>query len=264
MNMNNDHQSVVKTFFNHEVNSYFKNFHSFKSGNHYRFHRRVELTKLAAQDCACCHLLECSSGTGEITREILLHNTVKYADIVDISPKMLVHTQQLINADTEISNHNLTINNLTINFIETDIFTFLKQAQTQNQFYDLVLCLGLIAHTGKLTELLQLIYPCLQPKGHILLQSSLLDHWGFKLVRNLTKAKYIRQKGYAITDFYLQDLVDTAQNCGFTVLNQHRFGFYFPFGDNLWKWGNFYLEKSMEQIADKIGSDVILVLEKNQ
>jgi SAM-dependent methyltransferase len=257
--MNDDHQSVVKTFFNHEVNSYFKNFHSLKSGNHYRFQRRIELVKIAAKDFAYCHLLECSSGTGEITREILLQNTVNYADIVDISPKMLAHTQQLLTIERDNFHHNLAIN-----FIEADIFTFLNQAQTQDQFYDLVLCLGLIAHTGKLKELLQLIYPCLQPKGHILLQSSLLDHWGFKLVRNLTTEKYICQKGYAITDFYLQDIIDTAQNCGFTIVKQHRFGFYFPFGDNLWKWGNFYLEKFMEKIADKMGCDVILVLEKNQ
>jgi len=256
--MSHKHHLLVKDFFNEQVSSYFQNFLRLKSGNHYRFQNRTELVKLLANDFNKCSLLECSSGTGEITKAILDQNDVRYADIVDISPKMLTHAKELIYTD---KNNDSGLEQQ-IHFIESDIFDFLKKAQVDGKSYDLILCIGLIAHTGRLQELLHLIHPCLKTKGRLILQSSLLDHWGVKIVRRITRNKYIRQKGYSIIDFYLQDILNTINNCGFSVAEQCRFGFYFPFGDNLWKWGNFYLEKSMEGIAKKMGSDILLVLEK--
>jgi len=251
--MSQKHQGPVKVFFNEQVDSYHTNFLNFKSGNHYRFQRRVQLANFLAKEFKNCRLLDCSCGTGEITKAIIVGNNVKYADIVDISPQMLDYAQRIISSESSAQNQ--------INFVESDIFDFLKSPFLTSTSYDLVLCLGLIAHTGRLKELLQLIHPHLNPNGRVLLQSSLLNHWGFYLVRKFTQERYFRQKGYYITNFYLDEIIQTAEDCGFSIVGQERFGFYFPFGDNLWQWGNFYLEKSMDIFLSIMGAEVILALE---
>ena len=70
-------------------------------------------------------------------------------------------------------------------FVQSDVFDF----KPSDARFDLILCLGLIAHTGRLDILLPHLKSMVTPRGRIILQTTLTDHLGTRIVRALTSAK---------------------------------------------------------------------------
>src|SRR5207249_961362 len=89
------------------------------------------------------------------------------------------------------------IANTELEFIRSDVFNF-KPADSG---FDLVLCLGLIAHVGRLDILLSHLKSMLAPGGHIILQTTLTDHVGTRIVRALTARRELAKRGYRISWF---------------------------------------------------------------
>jgi hypothetical protein len=118
----------------------------------------------------------------------------------------------------------------------------------------------LIAHTGRLDNLLAGLKTLLSSNGSILLQSSLFDHVGTKVVRALTRERYYRQHGYRITYFHHQDIVRAAQNARLEAVAVRRFTFGFPFGDRFWAGMNYRLEQKMQNWAKLHGAEAMYLL----
>ena len=72
-----------------------------------------------------------------------------------------------------------------IEFVQSDVFNF----KPSDSRFDLILCLGLIAHTGGLDILLPHLKSMLTPGGRIILQTTLTDHVGTRIVRALTSRR---------------------------------------------------------------------------
>jgi hypothetical protein len=145
---------------------------------------------------------------------------------------------------------------------ENDIFNFLGQSIQEQKKYDLILCLGLVAHVGNLHLLLDLLFQCLEPKtGKLILQTTLLDHFGTRCLRKLTADRYSREKGYSISYFYLHDVISLAKTKGLSASQIERFGLNIPGADRLFPAGNFYLEKWTRSWQQKYGSEALIVLE---
>jgi len=250
----NSDKAAVQNFFTNSATDYAKLFHLRRTGRNFCFRERLGLAAQITTGITG-RLLDCACGTGEITTIILSSGRFTSATVVDLSPRMLEAAQQRIGIELK----DLRIGRL--EFISSDIFEF--TAQPHAEHYDLILCLGLIAHTGRLGELLRDLKTLLSPNGSILLQSSLLDHVGTKIVRALTRERYFRQHGYRISYFRHQDILEAARIAGLKASVVRRFTFGFPFGDRFWPGMNYLMEKGMRNWAERNGAEAMYLLQHN-
>lgn len=239
---------------NDAVAAYFENlpqihkrqFAETASGASFYFRTRLRLTcELAAASSG--RLLDCAAGTGQITCALLKTGRFSRATVVDISPAMLQSAKELLTSQ---------ITNAALEFVHSDVFNL----RASDSRFDLILCLGLIAHTGRLAILLPHLRSMLMPGGRIILQTTLLDHLGTRITRALSSQRELAQRGYRISWFSQRDIADACHNAGLEVLEMRRHSLGIPFGDRLWPWANFQLERRLEIWARRHGADAIYLL----
>src|ERR1044071_2930633 len=106
------------------------------SGASFNFQMRLRLAcELAGASAG--GLLDCAAGTGEISCALLKSGRFTHATVLDISPAMLQKARELLR---------LEITNTQLEFVRSDVFDF----EPDDSPFDLILCLGLIAHVGRL------------------------------------------------------------------------------------------------------------------
>ncbi len=219
------------------------------SGASFNFRKRLTLTcELAGASAG--RLLDCGAGTGEITCALLKSGRFSHATIVDISSAMLQSAKELLSSQ---------ITNTELEFVHSDVFNF----KPPDSRFDLVLCLGLIAHIGRLDVLLPHLKSMLAPGGRIILQTTLTDHLGTRIVRALTARRELARRGYRIFWFSQQDIADACHAAGLRVVEIRRHSLGIPFGDRLWPWANFQLETRLQNWASRQGADAIYVLARS-
>lgn len=240
----------TRTFFNTTADAYSGLFADRRSGATYAFRRRVaEVSSLSAAFSG--RLLDCAVGSGEVTAPVLRAGRFQSATLVDFSPAMLKRAQALIG----------TLPAVALEWCESDCFTFLESLQPES--FDLLLCLGLIAHTGRLEELMGLLRRAVAPGGGVLFQSTLANHKGIAVHRLLTSERYFRTHGYRISYQTFDEVVTAAQRAGFTVREVRRYCFFIPFVDRIWPWANYWIERALDPAALRVGSEAIFLLEPN-
>lgn len=235
---------TVKAHFDLLSPKYKENFSERKSGKSYGFRTRLELVK-DLLDKASGSILDCACGTGEITAVALLTGEFKIGVIADISENMLDTARILISgikSDTDI------------NYCNVDIFKYKPEKDLK---FDVILCLGLIAHTGALGDLLLHLKSMLTPGGKIILQSSLAEHWGVGLGRILGKKRYKQLHGYEINYYEISDIKREVELSGLIISDVKRYCFGFPYGDRLLGKGNYWLELFFKNFSSKNGSEAI-------
>ncbi len=245
-----DKQAVQK-FFTEDVEHYAQLFHSKRTGNNFTFRRRLELA-LELSSGLSGNFLDCACGTGEITAALLGTGRFQHATLLDLSPRMIEAAQDRVRQEQRAPAPER------IRFATSDVFAFLASEPPGR--YDLIACLGLIAHTGRLAELLNGLRRMLLPGGGILLQSTVLDHWGTKVTRALTAERYFRRHGYRIAYYELKDLEQAIRGAGLTAKISRRFGVGLPLADRCWSWGNFQVECRGQRWAERHGSEIIYLL----
>jgi len=219
------------------------------SGASFNFRKRLTLTcELAGASAG--RLLDCGAGTGEITCALLKSGRFSHATIVDISSAMLQRAKELLSSQ---------ITNTELEFVHSDVFNF----KPPDSRFDLVLCLGLIAHIGRLDVLLPHLKSMLAPGGRIILQTTLTDHLGTRIVRALTARRELARRGYRIFWFSQQDIADACHAAGLRIVEIRRHSLGIPFGDRLWPWANFQLETRLQNWASRQGADAIYVLARS-
>jgi ubiquinone/menaquinone biosynthesis C-methylase UbiE len=192
-------------------------------------------------------LLDCAAGTGQITCALLKSGRFHHATVADISPAMLQSAKELLTSQ---------IANTELEFVQSDVFNF----KPSEDGFDLILCLGLIAHTGRLDILLPHLKSMLTPGGRIILQTTLLDHLGTRIVRALTSRRELAGRGYRISWFSQRDVADACHDAGLQVLDVRRHSVGIPFGDRFWPWANFQLEQRLQHWTSRHGADAIYLL----
>ena len=218
------------------------------SGASFYFQKRLTLAcELASASAG--RLLDCAAGTGEITCALLKSGRFSHATVVDISPAMLQSAKELLNSQ---------IPNTELEFIRSDVFNF-KPADSG---FDLVLCLGLIAHVGRLDILLPHLKSMLAPGGHIILQTTLTDHVGTRIVRALTARRELAKRGYRISWFSQREISEACDCAGLRIIGVRRHSLAIPFGDRVWPWANLKMETALQHWASRHGADAIYLLEQ--
>lgn len=239
----------VAAYFDKLPQTHKRQFVQSASGASFNFQMRLRLAcELASASAG--RLLDCATGTGEITCALLNSGRFSHATLVDISPAMLQTAKELLSAQ---------ISKTELEFVQSDVFDF-KPCYSG---FDLVLCLGLIAHVGRLDVLLSHLKSMLTPGGRIVLQTTVTDHLGMRLVRALTARRELAQRGYRISWFSQRDIADACHDAGLRIWEIRRHSLGIPFGDRLWPWANFQLEKRLQNWANRHGADAIYLLGRN-
>jgi SAM-dependent methyltransferase len=216
------------------------------SGANFNFQQRLTLA-CELGGASSGRLLDCAAGTGEITCALLKSGKFTHGTVVDVSPKMLQNAKRLLASE---------IKNAEVGFVESDVFNF----KPSDAGFDLILCLGLIAHTGRLDILLPHLKSMLTPGGRIILQTTLVDHLGTRIVRALSSRRELVQRGYRVSWFSEQDITDACGNAGLQILQKRQHGLGIPFGDRIWPSLNFQLEKHLQEWSSRHGADAIYLL----
>jgi SAM-dependent methyltransferase len=146
-----------------------------------------------------------------------------------------------------------------LEFVHSDIFNF----KPSDSGFDLILCLGLIAHVGRLDVLLAHLKSMLMPSGRIILQTTLTDHAGTRIVRALTTRRELAKRGYRISWFSQRDIIEACRRSESAILDMRRHSLSVPFGDRFWPWANYQLETRLQEWASRHGADAIYLLGQN-
>ncbi|MFN0130101.1 MAG: class I SAM-dependent methyltransferase [Verrucomicrobiales bacterium] len=242
----------VRQFFDSQVAAYSANFLGSPTGASYCFATRLQ----AARDLAIGsggRLLDCACGTGEITQAVFEAGSFSEAVVADISTAMIEQTRRLLDGSTGAS---------AIQWRIGDIFEILKEPARLGGTFDVILALGLIAHTGRLEELLRLLAGHLRPGGRILLQSTLIDHPGARLLSVTSRHRHRRQKGYDITWYSKHEIECAAETAGLAIDSVQRYGFCLPWGDRIWPKANHWLERRLSGLSRRWGAEVVFELAK--
>jgi ubiquinone/menaquinone biosynthesis C-methylase UbiE len=243
--MGNEMKDPVAAYFDKHAEAHKRQFVGIGSGASFYFQKRLTLACELAGGSAG-RLLDCAAGSGEITCALLESGRFPHATIVDISPAMLQRARELLSSQ---------VTNVELEFVHSDIFNFKPDSG-----FDLILCLGLIAHVGRLDVLLAHLKSMLMPSGRIILQTTLTDHAGTRIVRALTTRRELVQRGYRISWFSQQDIADACHAAGLRIVEMRRHSLGVPFGDRFWPWANYQLETRLQKWSSRHGADAIYLL----
>ena len=236
----------VAAYFDKHAETHKRQFVGSGSGASFYFQTRL---KLACElvGASAGRLLDCAAGSGEITCALLESGRFPHATIVDISSAMLQRAKELLTSQ---------ITNAQLEFIKSDVFTF----RPSDSNFDLILCLGLIAHVGRLGTLLAHLKSLLTPSGRIILQTTLTDHAGIRILRALTTRRELAKRGYRISWFSQRDIIEACRRSELAILEMRRHSLAIPFGERFSRWANFQLEKRFQKWASRHGADAIYLL----
>ncbi len=247
--MGNEMRDPVAAYFDKHAEAHKRQFVGSGSGASFYFQTRLKLAcELAGASTG--RLLDCAAGSGEITCALLESGRFPHATIVDISPAMLQSARELLSSQ---------VTNVELEFVHSDIFNF----KPSDSGFDLILCLGLIAHVGRLHTLLAHLKSMLTPSGRIILQTTLTDHTGTRIVRALTTRRELAKRGYRISWFSQRDIADACHAAGLRIVEMRRHSLGVPFGDRFWPWANYQLETRLQEWASRHGADAIYLLGQN-
>ena len=193
----------VTAYFDKLPETHKRQFEERASGANFNFQQRLTLA-CELGGASSGRLLDCAAGTGEITCALLKSGRFNHATVVDVSPAMLQSAKDLLTSQ---------IKNAELEFVQSDVFNF----KPSDSRFDLILCLGLIAHTGRLDILLPHLKSMLTPGGRIILQATLTDHLGTRIVRALTSRSELpgADTGFPGSPNETSPTRATAPGCGF-------------------------------------------------
>ena len=236
----------VAVYFDKLPETHKRQFEERASGANFNFQQRLTLAcELGGAPSG--RLLDCAAGTGEITCALLKSVRFNYATVVDVSPSMLQSAKNLLTSQ---------VKNAELEFVQSDVFNF----KPSDSRFDLILCLGLIAHIGRLDILLPHLRSMLTAGGRLILQTTLADHLGTRIVRALTSRSELARRGYRISWFSQRNIADACDRAGLRILETRRHSLGVPFGDRMWPWANFQLETRLQKWASRNGADAIYLL----
>jgi ubiquinone/menaquinone biosynthesis C-methylase UbiE len=236
----------VAAYFDKLPDTHKRQFRERASGANFNFQQRLALV-CELGGASSGRLLDCAAGTGEITCALLKSGRFNHATVVDVSPAMLQSAKELLTSQ---------IKNAEVEFVQSDLFNF----KPSDALFDLILCLGLIAHTGRLDILLPHLKSMLTSGGRIILQTTLIDHFGTRIVRALSSRRELAQRGYRISWFSERDITDACSNAGLQILQKRQHSLGIPFGDRIWPSVNFQLEKRLHEWSSCHGADALYLL----
>lgn len=193
-------------------------------------------------------ILDVGCGNGELTRDFIFNNHITF---LDISQKMLGLAKK------NISNENL----VNAEFENIDISLF-----KPNRSFDIVICVGVLAHVDSLSELIYKVNEITSPNGIIILQFTASE-------KLLSRINHIRYKFFSKDNYnYEVNQVESSKinsllnSAGLKIIKKVN---HFPVSP-LFSFFNYQTKLQLLQWSYKnhllsyFGSESILLLSKSQ
>lgn len=240
----------VLEFWRKNVGSYKSNYTDAKRATNYIFRARLR----HAYDLACGssgRLLECAAGPGDITSRILQNGRFRSATVIDICPSMLAVARERI--ESEVSGVNVI-------YECQNIFDWLEERRDDGAKFDLILCLGLVAHTGRLHNLIQGLASQLTASGKILFQTTLMDNYVNRLVAYMVQDRYLRRNKYKFSWYYQSEVLGALVRSGLRESSHRKYGFGFNYLDKLSAPLMYQLENIFEPVGRRFGIEAVYSL----
>jgi ubiquinone/menaquinone biosynthesis C-methylase UbiE len=242
---------LVRTYFEKQAGSYSSQFDSkVHSGAAVLFQLRRRLAVELSSGDESRRFLDIATGTGEISYAIASSFKFEELHFNDISMSMLSACQRAFNGVQSPAK---------ISWTNEDAFELLPRVGANR--FDLVLCLGVIAHTGRLSELLAKSFSCLRGGGVLILQSSLKEHPGAWITARFARSP-LRRTRYKIHAYSKEEILTAAHKAGFKLEEVRRYGCCVPFGDRLLGKMNYWLEAKYAERLTERGGDALFKLRK--
>jgi cyclopropane fatty-acyl-phospholipid synthase-like methyltransferase len=197
-------------------------------------------------------LLDCATGTGEITQAVNASGRYDQLWANDVSAGMLRAASQSIQP---------THDGEALRFINRDIFTI--EEEPGLPAFDVILCLGLIAHVGRLDDLFASFARLLGPGGTVAMQTTVADQLWVRVARMVNNRRVAAGKLHQIHYFDIPSIEAAAAKAGFRRVAVRRFGVALPFGDKLLGRLNQRVEHRFARGATRHGSDAVLIFERH-
>jgi len=244
-------RDFVTEFFEKQTESYSSQFDpNVRSGAAVLFQLRRRLAVEMSSGDEPRAFLDVATGTGEISHAIASSYTFERIHLNDISPGMLKSCQRAFNGALRPDR---------ISWTNEDAFELLPRAGANR--FDLIMCLGVIAHTGRLSELLTKSFDCLRRGGALILQSSVTEHPG-AWITSLFARSPLRRTPYKVSAYSKEEILIAAYKAGFELAELRRYGLCMPFGDRLLGRINYFLEATYAERLTQSGGEALFKLRK--
>ena len=244
-------RDFVANFFEKQADSYSSHFDpNVRSGAGVLFQLRRRLAVELSSENEARTLLDIATGTGEISYAIATSHNFEEIHLNDISPAMLKSCQRTFNG---------LLKPTKIFWTNEDAFELLPKSGADQ--FDIILCLGVVAHTGRLPEILKKSFNCLRGGGVLVLQSSLAEHPGARITALFARSPFRRTR-YKVSAYTKKEIVTAAYEAGFEIEEIRRYGLCVPFGDRLLGKMNHWLEANYADKLTGSGGDALFKLRK--
>ena len=241
----------VADFFNMLSPRYREQYKSVRTGASFNFHRRLDLAyELASHSSG--RLLDCGCGPGEITSALLRSGRFTSATVVDVSTQMLEAARALIPQENS---------QVPVEFVQSDI---LELSADLVGTFDLIVCLGVLAHVGRIDELLDRLKTMLRPGGSILFQVTRAEHVGVRIFNLLGGRIYASRHGYRMSYYHSREIERAFERADLRIIDRRRHSLYIPFADKVWPRANYTIERSLREWSSRHGADTIYLLSQRQ
>jgi ubiquinone/menaquinone biosynthesis C-methylase UbiE len=154
------------------------------------------------------HVLDIPSGTGAMSIPLL--NRAEKLSLIDISANML-----------SIAKKNIPVENtFKTEIINADFFTL----NLKENSYDLIICLGLLAHVNSPEQLLHKLASLLKPGGMLIIQNTDSSHFYSHLIRLYLGAKnLIHKQAYKLNKVSAAFIEKTLQQNNLELVKCYRY-----------------------------------------
>lgn len=195
-----------------KVKTYFENTTLYLNNNN-GIKTRAKIVKCFAENRVYNSTLDIPCGDGSISFPLI--NQVKRLTLIDISKNMINLAKQTFSEEKKVE------------FFNNDIFELDLEANS----FDLILCIGILAHVDDPSEFLTKITSLLSHNGVLILQNTDADHFYTRLVKKIRGQKNLIQQngGYEMNSISDTDIKNHAHDLGLKLLQTYRYDSNLPF-----------------------------------
>lgn len=171
---------------------------------------RAETVQAFTRGATFEHALDIGCGNGAISLPLLARCQCQQLTLMDISTNMLELAKGSINSDLQNK----------VKFINENLMSF----DFVSQRYDLVLCLGVLAHVDSPEEVIARISELLKPGGTLIIEVTDSYHpVGLAIAVYHRALSFIRPTTYNLNHVRIADIIRTCLKCGLTPSAFYRY-----------------------------------------